>query len=360
MNISMRISYKVTDNGIGMTPEFMAKMYQPFSRQTDSRVNTIQGTGLGLSITKKMVDLMGGTIDCQSKVNEGTCFTIDLEIPIAERQLDEMKLEPIDVLVVDDDEVLLETARDTLESLGARTETSQSGADALRRISQRHELGKDYDVVIVDWKMPGMDGLELTRRIREIAGEKLPILLISAYDWSDIEEDARNAGASGFISKPLFRSNLYAKITELLGIENEVQDPDEDNSDIAGIHILVAEDNDINWEIISMLLEMNSIGSERAVNGQIAVDMAEADPEKYDLIFMDIQMPVMNGLDATRAIRASGNPKTAALPIIAMTADAFSENVAECFSVGMNGHIAKPIDIKIVLKEIRKIKEAKK
>ena len=214
--------------------------------------------------------------------------------------------------------------------------------------------------MIVDWKMPGMDGLELTRRIREIAGEKLPILLISAYDWSDIEEDARNAGASGFISKPLFRSNLYAKITELLGIENEVQDPDEDNSDIAGIHILVAEDNDINWEIISMLLEMNSIGSERAVNGQIAVDMAEADPEKYDLIFMDIQMPVMNGLDATRAIRASGNPKTAALPIIAMTADAFSENVAECFSVGMNGHIAKPIDIKIVLKEIRKIKEAKK
>ena len=356
----VHLMYKVTDNGIGMTPEFMAKMYQPFSRQTDSRVNTIQGTGLGLSITKKMVDLMGGTIDCQSKVNEGTCFTIDLEIPIAERQLDEMKLEPIDVLVVDDDEVLLETARDTLESLGARTETSQSGADALRRISQRHELGKDYDVVIVDWKMPGMDGLELTRRIREIAGEKLPILLISAYDWSDIEEDARNAGASGFISKPLFRSNLYAKITELLGIENEVQDPDEDNSDIAGIHILVAEDNDINWEIISMLLEMNSIGSERAVNGQIAVDMAEADPEKYDLIFMDIQMPVMNGLDATRAIRASGNPKTAALPIIAMTADAFSENVAECFSVGMNGHIAKPIDIKIVLKEIRKIKEAKK
>ncbi len=356
----VHLMYKVTDTGIGMTPEYMEKMYQPFSRQTDSRVNTIQGTGLGLSITKKMVDLMGGTIDCQSEVNKGTCFTIDLEIPIAERQLDEMKLDPIDVLVVDDDDVLLETARDTLNSLGAVSETSSSGVEALRRISQRQELGKNYDVVIVDWKMPGMDGLELTRRIREIAGEKLPILLISAYDWSDIEDSAREAGANGFISKPLFRSNLYAKITELLGIESDIQDPDEDNSDIAGMHILVAEDNDINWEIISMMLEMYGIETERAVNGQIAVEMAEAGSEKYDLIFMDIQMPVMNGLEATRRIRASENRKAAAIPIIAMTADAFSENVAECLEAGMNGHIAKPVDIKIVLKEIRKIKEAKK
>ena len=356
----VHLMYKVTDTGIGMTPEYMEKMYQPFSRQTDSRVNTIQGTGLGLSITKRMVDLMGGTIDCQSEVNKGTCFTIDLEIPIAERQLDEMKLDPIDVLVVDDDDVLLETARDTLNSLGAVSETSSSGAEALRRISQRQELGKNYDVVIVDWKMPEMDGLELTRRIREIAGEKLPILLISAYDWSDIEDSAREAGANGFISKPLFRSNLYAKITELLGIESDIQDPDEDNSDIAGMHILVAEDNDINWEIISMMLEMYGIETERAVNGQIAVEMAEAGSEKYDLIFMDIQMPVMNGLEATRRIRASENRKAAAIPIIAMTADAFSENVAECLEAGMNGHIAKPVDIKIVLKEIRKIKEAKK
>ena len=356
----VHLMYKVTDTGIGMTPEYMEKMYQPFSRQTDSRVNTIQGTGLGLSITKKMVDLMGGTIDCQSEVNKGTCFTIDLEIPIAERQLDEMKLEPIDVLVVDDDEVLLGTARDTLKSLGAVSETSSSGADALRRISQRHDLGKDYDVVIVDWKMPEMDGLELTRCIREIAGEKLPILLISAYDWSDIEDAAREAGANGFISKPLFRSNLYSKITELLGIESDIQDPDEDNSDIAGMHILVAEDNDINWEIISMMLEMYGIETERAVNGQIAVELAEAGAEKYDLIFMDIQMPFMNGLEATRRIRASKNRQAAVIPIIAMTADAFSENVAECLEAGMNGHIAKPVDIKIVLKEIRKIKEAKK
>ena len=356
----VHLTYRVEDTGIGMSPEYMKKMYEPFSRQTDSRVNTIQGTGLGLAITKKMVDLMGGTIDCQSEQNKGTCFAIELDIPIAERQLDEMKLEPIDVLVVDDDEVLLETAGDTLRTLGARAETSSSGADALRKISQRHELGKDYDVVIIDWKMPEMDGLELTRRIRQIAGDNLPILLISAYDWSDIEESARDAGANGFVSKPLFRSTLYEKITEVLGIETEMTAPDEDNSDLAGMHVLVAEDNDVNWEIIFMLLEMYGIESERAVNGQIAVEMAEANPDKYDLIFMDIQMPVMNGLDATKMIRASKNEKCAQLPIIAMTADAFSENVAECLAVGMNGHIAKPVDIKIVLKEIRKIKESKK
>ena len=355
-----RLIYRVEDTGIGMSPEFMEKMYEPFQRQTDSRVNTIQGTGLGLAITKKMVDLMGGTIDCQSKQNEGTCFTVELDIPIAERQLDEMHLDSIDVLVVDDDEILLETARDTLETLGARAEICASGADALRKVSQRREIGKDFDVVIIDWKMPEMDGLELTRKIREVVGKNLPILLISAYDWSDIEDSAKQAGANGFIAKPLFRSTLYEKITELLGIETESVDPDEDNSDLAGMKILVAEDNDINWEIISMMLEMHGITSDRAVNGQLAVEMAEAGADQYDLIFMDIQMPVMNGLDATRKIRASKNEKAASMPIIAMTADAFSENVAECLAVGMNGHIAKPIDIKIVIKEIRKIKEAKK
>ena len=356
---NVTLTYRVQDTGIGMTPEFMEKMYEPFIRQTDSRVNAVQGTGLGLAITKKMVNMMNGTIECQSVPNEGTCFTITLELPIAERQLDEMKLSPIDVLIVDDDEVLLETARATLNTLGTRPETALSGAEALRMIRERHEFGKDYDVVIVDWKMPEMDGLELSRRIRQLAGEKLPILLISAYDWADIEDEAKKAGANGFISKPLFRSTLYEKITELLGIEGDIQNPEEDDSDIAGMHILVAEDNDINWEIIFMLLQMHGIESERAVNGKIAVKMAAEGAGKFDLIFMDIQMPVMNGLEATRAIRALPDPKSANIPIIAMTADAFSENVTECLNAGMNGHIAKPIDIKLVLREIRRIREAR-
>ena len=206
--------------------------------------------------------------------------------------------------------------------------------------------------------MPEMDGVETVRRIRSEIDPHIPILLISAYDWSDIEESARDAGADGFISKPLFRSRLYDKINELLGSEAKSIEQEDDYSDLKGLHILVAEDNDINWEIISAMLGMYGITSERAENGRICVDrMAEAEEGKYMLIFMDIQMPVMNGLDATRAIRKLDRPWAANIPIIAMTADAFSENVSACMDAGMNGHIPKPIDIKLVVREIRRIKE---
>ena len=203
-----------------------------------------------------------------------------------------------------------------------------------------------------------MNGLELTRKIREKAGNDVPILLVSAYDWSAIEEDAKKAGVNGFISKPLFRSSLYKKITEVLQIHTEQDSQEENNSDIEGMNILIAEDIDINYEIVSTFLEMHGITSVRASNGEEAVTLMESAVEKqYDMIFMDIQMPVMNGLDATRAIRKLDNPLARTIPIIAMTADAFSENVAECMKAGMNGHIAKPIDVKLVIKEIRRIKE---
>ena len=357
----IRLSYRVADTGIGMSPEFMATMYQPFSRQTDSRVNSIQGTGLGLAITKQMVDLLGGTIECQSERGKGTTFTVVLDIPLADRQRDEMMLDPIDVLIVDDNEILLQTAADTLASLGATVETAQSGAEALGMIEHRHLSGRDYGVVIVDWKMPEMDGIEAVRRIRSEVDTKIPILLISAYDWSDIEDKAREAGANGFVSKPLFRSTLYDKINDLLGKESSSQEPEDDYSDLQGLHILVAEDNDINWEIISAMLAMFGISTDRAENGRVCVDMMRTAAEgSYELIFMDVQMPEMNGLDATRAIRRLENNWAASIPIVAMTADAFSENVTECLNAGMNGHIAKPVDIKLVIKEIRRIKEGRK
>ena len=215
--------------------------------------------------------------------------------------------------------------------------------------------------MILDWKMPGMDGMETVRRIRSEIDERIPILLISAYDWSDIEEAAKEAGVNGFISKPLFRSKLYDKLNELLGTGAKPAEPEDDYADLAGMSVLVAEDNDINWEIISAMLGMFGIVTERAENGQICVDkMKTAEREKYALIFMDIQMPVMNGLDATRNIRALDDPWASSIPIIAMTADAFSENVTECLNAGMNGHIAKPVDIRLVIKEIRRIKEEKK
>ena len=353
---SVQLIYTVSDNGIGMTPEFMAKMYEPFSRQTDSRVNAISGTGLGLAITKQMIDLMNGTIDCQSEAGKGTTFTVKLEIAIADRQMEEMKLPPIRVLIADDDEVLLETAKDTLSSIGVKADIARSGAEAIQMISD----SADYQVMILDWKMPDMDGIEVARRLRKEAHNDIPIILISAYDYSDIESAAKQAGISGYICKPLFCSTLYNKINEVLGNKSAPVNPDSDFEDFTGMRILVAEDNDINWEIISNILEMHGIETERAENGQLVLDRIN-DKEKagFDLIFMDIQMPVMNGLNATKAIRSLDDPEIANIPIIAMTADAFSENVSECLAAGMNGHISKPIDIKLVMKEIRKIREEK-
>ena len=356
----VRLSYVVADTGIGMSPEFMANMYQPFSRQIDSRVNSIQGTGLGLAITKQMVELLGGTIDCESEQGKGTTFTVVLDIPMADRQREEMQLDSLDVLVVDDDEIMLQTATDALASLGASAEQARSGLEALGMIEHRHLAGRDYNVIIVDWKMPEMDGLETIRRIRAEINTEIPILLISAYDWSDIEDQAKEAGANGFVSKPLFRSTLYDRINALTGKESGSLEPEDDYSDLQGLHILVAEDNDINWEIISAMLAMFGITTERAENGRICVDrMRTAAEGSYELIFMDVQMPEMNGLDATRAIRKLENPWAASIPIVAMTADAFSENVTECLNAGMNGHIAKPVDIKLVIKEIRRIKDGR-
>ena len=357
----VRLVYVVADTGIGMSPEYIETMYEPFSRQVDSRVNSIQGTGLGLAITKQMVELMGGTIECQSEQGKGTTFTVTLDIPVADRQREDMKLDPIDVLIVDDDEIMLKTAVDALESLGASTESTASGLEALGMIEHRHLSGKDYDVIIIDWKMPEIDGTETISRIRTEIGTKTPILLISAYDWSDIEEKAKEAGANGFVSKPLFRSTLYDKINALIGKESSSIEPEDDYSDLQGMNILVAEDNDINWEIVSTMLSMFGITSDRAENGRVCVDkISKAKEGSYELIFMDIQMPEMNGLDATRAIRKLEGHWATSIPIVAMTADAFSENVTECLNAGMNGHIAKPIDIKLVIREIRRIREERK
>ena len=354
----IRLTYVVADTGIGMSPEYMETMYQPFSRQIDSRVNSIQGTGLGLAITKQMVELLDGTIECQSEQGKGTTFTVVLDIPEAHRQREDMQLDSIDVLIVDDDETMLQTAVDILESLGASAEQAQNGLEALGMIEHRHLSGRDYDAIIIDWKMPEIDGLETIRRIRSEIDANIPILLISAYDWSDIEDKAKEAGANAFVSKPLFRSTLYDKINNLIGKESRSIEPEDDYSDLEGLHILVAEDNDVNWEIISAILAMYGITTDRAENGRVCVDMMRTAAEgSYELIFMDVQMPEMNGLDATRAIRKLEDPWASSIPIVAMTADAFSENVTECLNAGMNGHIAKPVDIKLVIKEIRRVKD---
>ena len=342
-----KLVYVVEDNGIGMSQEFIEKMYTPFSRATDSRVNKIQGTGLGLAITKQMVDLMNGTIECQSEVNKGTTFTVTIDLPIGEKPKGEISLPPIDILIVDDDEIALESAKDTIISLGANVDTASNVEDALNLLKK-----KEYRVIILDWVMPGIDGVELAKQVREL-GHDTPIILVSAYDWTEIESEAKDAGINGFVFKPLFRSKICESILSL--IENNASTTQEETETI-NANILIVEDNEINWEVASTLLGMYGATCERAENGKVAYEMIKEKGNDcpYDLVFMDIQMPVMNGLEATRAIRQLDFEYAKKVPIIAMTADAFSENIAECLEAGMNGHIAKPIDPKIILSEIRK------
>ena len=350
----IKLIYQVADTGIGMSKEYLEKLYEPFSRATDSRINTIQGTGLGLAIAKQMVDLMNGTIECVSEVGVGTTFTVSIDLAIDEASHEDLTLPAINVLVVNNNESQLENALETINSMGAKAISATSGKQALDIIKDNKEL---FKVIILDWQMEDMNALEITKDIKKMKLEENPIILVSAYEWSEIEKQAKDAGVNGFIFKPLFRSKLYQKINDLLSYGKSKTINEVDEMNFPGVKVLIVEDNDINWEIISTLLSMHEISCDRAENGKVALDLiTQYEYEHpYDLIFMDIQMPVMNGLEATKAIRRLDSEYARSVPIIAMSADAFSENVTECLQAGMNGHIAKPIDLKLVLNEIRKI-----
>ncbi|MDE6520734.1 MAG: response regulator [Ruminococcus sp.] len=342
------LKYIVSDNGMGMTEEFQKTMYNTFSRASDSRIDKIQGSGLGLAITKQMVELMGGTIECKSELKKGTTFTVTVEVQKGESPDDKIKLPSMQMLVIDDDEVFLETASEMLESMGLSADVAQNGRTAVKMAGR-----KDYSVIFIDWKMPDMNGVETINQMRKIVGKDVLIIVVSAYDWTEIEDDAVSSGVNGFISKPFFRSTVYSKIAELLHFKDskEIRD-DDDFDDFAGLHILIAEDNDINWEIISELLSGFDITSERAENGYIATEMVKKN--NYDAIFMDIQMPVLNGKEATRMIRKSDDERLQKIPIIAMTADAFAEDIQDCIDAGMNGHVAKPVELKKIFDELQK------
>ncbi|MCM1122906.1 MAG: response regulator, partial [Eubacterium sp.] len=354
---TVRLTYVVQDNGIGMSHEYMGHMFDAFTRADDSRTNKIQGTGLGLAIVKQMVMLMNGTIDCESELNKGTTFTVKLELPIGEEEDREYMIPPIDILLVDDDEIFLTVTEHVIEEMGAKVETAGYGEQAIELVKKRHEAGSDYAIAMVDWKMPEMDGGQTVRAIRAIAGANTSIILVTAYDWSDIEEEAKNSGADGFICKPLFKSYLSEKIEHILKADEGSNIITENgNEDLKGLHILIAEDNDINWEVASEVLGMYEIATEHAENGKQAVEMMEnAADGKYDLILMDVQMPIMNGREATVEIRKSSRDYVKNIPIIAMTADAFAEDVASCLAAGMDGHVAKPIDTDKLCQEIRRI-----
>ena len=345
----IRIHLSVKDTGIGMSPEFREKIFESFSREDSTRVHRTEGTGLGMAITKYIVDAMEGSIEVDSTPGQGSEFRVTLDLEKAETSEAEMTLPQWNMLVVDDDQLLCESAVSSLQSIGIRADWTQDGEGAIEKILLHREQKDPYHVILLDWKLPGIDGIETARRIRQSLGSDVPILLISAYDWSEIEETAKSAGISGFISKPLFKSTLYHSLKQYADLPDaEIPDPGKQVADLSGRRVLLAEDNELNWEIASELLGSLGLELEWAENGQICVDMFQkSEPGYYDAVLMDIRMPVMTGYEATRAIRALDRPD-ANLPIIAMTADAFAEDVKKALDAGMDSHVAKPIDIREV------------
>ena len=348
----VRCHIRVKDNGIGMTPEFQKKIYDSFSREDNLRVHKTEGTGLGMSITKYIVDAMHGTIELQSELGKGSEFHITLELEKAQTPEADMILPSWKMLVVDDDEMLCGTTVASLKEIGIVAEWTLDGESAIEKAYEAHKKNRSYDIILMDWKLPGIDGIETAKRLRKRLGDDIPILLISAYDWSDMEAEARAAGISGFISKPLFKSTLFYGLKKFVadGTEAESTSEGEDgkSSDFENMHILLAEDNDLNWEIAEALLGGIGIVADHAENGKICVDMFDSsEPGTYKAILMDIRMPVMTGYEATEAIRKLDRPDND-IPIIAMTADAFSDDIKKCLDCGMNAHIAKPIDIDYV------------
>ena len=351
----VRTHLKVKDNGIGMSPEFLQRIYESYSRADEARIHKTEGAGLGMAITKYIVDAMGGTIDIQSELNKGTEFHITIDLEKATLPEADMVLPPWNMLVVDDDAVLCQTAVSALKSIGVNAESTLSGESAMKRIVQRHRQHNDYQIILLDWKLPDMDGLQIAREIRRSFGSEIPILLISAYDWTEFEAEAREAGINGFISKPLFKSTLFYGLRQYMGLEATHQPASGNDAGLSGSRVLLAEDNELNWEIAYELLSDLGVELEWAEDGQICLDKFRESPEGYyDFILMDLRMPHMTGYEAAQAIRGLNRADSASVPIIAMTADAFAEDIQRCLECGMNAHIAKPIDVAELTRLLKK------
>lgn len=344
----MYYEFIISDTGIGMKSEFLQHAFEPFERASDEKIQAVQGTGLGLAICKSIAELMGGSVQVESSYGEGSRFTVTICLHVQEETADDGVLANLPVLVVDDDEYSCRNTCERLAELGITAEWVTDGMAALRQVEQAHAVGTDYFAVLLDYRMPEPDGIETACRIRELVGSDLPIIMVSAYDSSMQVDAAKQAGANDFITKPLFRSRLAYKLKQLMAVggaaEPLVQQPVSDSC--VGKRILLVEDNELNCEIAKELLLCTGAAVDTAENGRIAVDMIENSPAgTYDLIFMDMQMPVMNGCEATVKIRALPREDVKRLPIIAMTANAFADDQQKTREAGMNGHMAKPIDL---------------
>ena len=359
------VVFSVKDNGIGMSREFRKHVFDSFSREHTVTENGIGGTGLGMAITKNIVDMMDGTIQVESETGKGTEFTIMLE---CETSGETVKREPVPelkgarALVVDDDAQTCMSVSRMLREIEMTADWTTSGKEAVLRAKEAYEQNQEFKVYIIDWLMPDMNGIETVRRIRMVVGKEYPIIILTAYDWSDVEQEAREAGVTAFVSKPLFLSELREVLMsqaqrELLKNEKQ-KDQAKNRKSYAGKKVLLVEDNELNREIATAIMKEIGLEVDTAEDGTDAVNiMSSAEGRKYDLIFMDIQMPKMDGYTATREIRTLNNHKCANIPIIAMTANAFEEDRKKAVKAGMNGHIAKPISADVILENLDQIFE---
>ena len=345
--------FRIRDNGIGMSEEFQTHVFDSFSRERSSTQSGIKGTGLGMAITKNIVDMMGGTISLTSKEGKGTEFVVTLNFKTLEKATVYGAIPELvgaRALVVDDDVHTCMSVSKMLREIEMRADWSTSGKEAVIRANEAFEENDAFKVYIIDWLMPDMNGIETVRRIRAVVGDETPIIILTAYDWADIEQEAKEAGVTAFVEKPIFMSELRRVLTKPMEIKEETSQQTERENRYSGKKVLLVEDNELNREIATALLEEIGIIVDSVEDGTDAVErMNEVEDDRYDLIFMDIQMPKMDGYMTTREIRTLKNNKKANIPIIAMTANAFEEDKKKAFKAGMNAHIAKPIDIKTIL-----------
>ncbi len=352
--------FSIKDNGVGMSDEFVEHIFEPFEREKNSTTSGIQGTGLGMAITKNIVDMMNGTIEVESELGVGSTFTVSFVFRTRKDEKEEQaipELKNCRALVVDDDFNTCDSVSYMLGQIGLRAEWTLSGKEAVLRTKQASMRKDGYLVYIIDWLLPDMNGIEVTRRVRQVMGDNVPVIVLTAYDWSEIEEEAKEAGVTAFCSKPLFMSELRKCLRTVIGAEEQVEEEKEGGEvQFKAGRILLAEDNELNQEIAVEILGGAGFTTEVAENGKIAVEMLQrSDPGYYQLVLMDVQMPVMSGYEAVREIRQLENQRLAGIPVIAMTANAFEEDKQEALRNGMDGHIAKPINIELLFTTLNKV-----
>jgi signal transduction histidine kinase/DNA-binding response OmpR family regulator len=359
LNRKATLRFVIRDTGIGMSEEFLPHIFDPFSQEDPSTTNRYGSTGLGMPITKSIVELMNGRIEVESEKNKGSVFTVTVTLGESDRKSTQESAEDLDphelsVLVIDDDRIAIEHAEIILGQIGIRCETAESGWEGVDKVRVRHGRREDYDLILVDWRMPEMDGIETTRQIRNIVGNKTPIIILTSFNWDDIADEAKAAGVDTFVAKPLFAGSVMDEFRKAFRRKNELLE--KKTADLKGKRVLLAEDVGVNAEIIMMLLSIREMEADLAKNGKMAVELFAAhEPGWYDAILMDMRMPEMDGLEATRLIRASGHADAKSIPIIALTANAFDEDVQRSLQAGLNAHLSKPVEPELLFETLEKL-----